>query len=240
MTRPGECFTKFTVKTILLVWQTNLFRNYYVFVIRFYPIEMNVFVFFYLIEMNLFFYPIEINVFFFFIPAPAVAALVPSPPEVFASLAPAECGLPLPLFTKGYLVHPYLSLQQLEVLSSPRTKAFLAGASNTLFLHKRPLYDVLVQVSEGEGWGMSYNQQLESSCYNHHPYILLQSLSMRCNKASPNAKALEIAGSLTLYGPNSFFRHFRASPCVLESIIPTHELCFLPHRLPKFPAITLF
>lgn len=78
--------------------------------------------------------------------ASAVPSLQPSPPELFATLEGGDCGLPLPLFSKGYLVHPYLSLQQLEVLSAPTTRAFLAGASNTLFLHKRPLYHVLVQV----------------------------------------------------------------------------------------------
>ena len=51
--------------------------------------------------------------------------------------------LPVMPLLQGYLVAPYLSLQQLEVLSSAR--AFIAGASNTLFLHKRHLYHVLVQ-----------------------------------------------------------------------------------------------
>uniref|UniRef100_A0A2P2I3L7 Late secretory pathway protein AVL9 homolog n=1 Tax=Hirondellea gigas TaxID=1518452 RepID=A0A2P2I3L7_9CRUS len=82
--------------------------------------------------------------------AAGVPPLVPSPPELFASLQAEDCGLPLNLFTNGYLVHPYLSLQQLDVISSKHTRAFVAGTSNTLFLHKRPLYDVLVQVSEGK------------------------------------------------------------------------------------------
>ncbi|XP_045129159.1 late secretory pathway protein AVL9 homolog isoform X4 [Portunus trituberculatus] len=73
-----------------------------------------------------------------------------SPPEKFAALVPSDCGLPLEIFTKGNLLHPYLSLQYLDVLSAPTTRAFLVGASNTLFIHKRPLYDVLVQLEEGK------------------------------------------------------------------------------------------
>lgn len=73
-----------------------------------------------------------------------------SPPEKFAALTPSDCGLPLEIFTKGNLLHPYLSLQYLDVLSAPTTRAFLVGASNTLFIHKRPLYDVLVQLEEGK------------------------------------------------------------------------------------------
>lgn len=80
------------------------------------------------------------------------AASIPcqSPPEKFAALMPSDCGLPLEIFTKGNLLHPYLSLQYLDVLSAPTTRAFVVGASNTLFLHKRPLYDVLVQLEEGK------------------------------------------------------------------------------------------
>ncbi|XP_063841565.1 late secretory pathway protein AVL9 homolog isoform X2 [Scylla paramamosain] len=76
--------------------------------------------------------------------------LCQSPPEKFAALVPSDCGLPLEIFTKGNLLHPYLSLQYLDVLSAPTTRAFLVGASNTLFIHKRPLYDVLVQLEEGK------------------------------------------------------------------------------------------
>ncbi|XP_042230694.1 late secretory pathway protein AVL9 homolog isoform X2 [Homarus americanus] len=73
-----------------------------------------------------------------------------SPPEKFAALIPSDCGLPLEIFTKGNLVHPYLSLQYLDVLSAPTSRAFLVGASNTLFIHKKHLYDVLVQLEEGK------------------------------------------------------------------------------------------
>ncbi|XP_066953015.1 late secretory pathway protein AVL9 homolog isoform X3 [Macrobrachium rosenbergii] len=71
-------------------------------------------------------------------------------PEKFAALMPSDCGLPLEIFTKGNLVHPYLSLQYLDVLSAPTSRAFLVGASNALFVHKKHLYDVLVQLEEGK------------------------------------------------------------------------------------------
>ncbi|KAK3879656.1 hypothetical protein Pcinc_015800 [Petrolisthes cinctipes] len=73
-----------------------------------------------------------------------------SPPEKFAALDPSECGLPLSIYTKGNLLHPYLSLQYLEVLSAPTCRAFTVGASNALFLHKRNLYDVVIQLEEGK------------------------------------------------------------------------------------------
>ena len=76
--------------------------------------------------------------------------VIPSP-ERFSSLLLSDCGLPLQLFTKGNLVHPYLSLQYLDVLNSPTTRSYIAGVSNALFLHKKDLYDVLVQFDADEG-----------------------------------------------------------------------------------------
>lgn len=73
-----------------------------------------------------------------------------TPPEKFASLISSDCGLPLEIFTKGNLLHPYLSLQYLDVLTAPTSRAFLVGASNALFVHKKHLYDVLVQLDEGK------------------------------------------------------------------------------------------
>ncbi|XP_076033296.1 late secretory pathway protein AVL9 homolog isoform X2 [Oratosquilla oratoria] len=72
------------------------------------------------------------------------------PLDKIAALDPAECGLPLNIFTKGNMVHPYLSLQYLDLLSSPSTRAFLVGASNQLFRHKKHLFDVIVQVDDGK------------------------------------------------------------------------------------------
>ncbi|RXG57557.1 Late secretory pathway protein AVL9-like protein [Armadillidium vulgare] len=70
--------------------------------------------------------------------------------EKYALLEPSDTGLPLQIYTKGNLLHPYLSLQYLEVLTSPSTRAFIVGASNTLFIHKKNLYEVLVQLEDGK------------------------------------------------------------------------------------------
>lgn len=65
-----------------------------------------------------------------------------------ASVEFAECGLPLKLFTEGYLCLPYLSLQYMDLLSDPAVKGFAIGASNVLFKQKRQLFDVLVELSD--------------------------------------------------------------------------------------------
>lgn len=60
----------------------------------------------------------------------------------------SEFGLPLKLFSEGYLCLPYLSLQYMDLLSDPAVKGFLIGASNVLFKQKRQLFDVLVETSD--------------------------------------------------------------------------------------------
>ncbi|KAB7503200.1 Late secretory pathway protein AVL9-like protein [Armadillidium nasatum] len=49
--------------------------------------------------------------------------------EKYALLEPSDTGLPLQIYTKGNLLHPYLSLQYLEVLTSPSTRAFIVDVS---------------------------------------------------------------------------------------------------------------
>ncbi|PNF17496.1 Late secretory pathway protein AVL9-like protein, partial [Cryptotermes secundus] len=57
-----------------------------------------------------------------------------------------QCGLPLMLFTQGYLCHPYLSLPYLDLLSDINVRGYLVGATNVLFKQKKQLADVLVEV----------------------------------------------------------------------------------------------
>lgn len=45
------------------------------------------------------------------------------------------------------IFHPYLSLQQMELLKSPQVRSFLVGASNYLYRRQKGLSDVLVDVS---------------------------------------------------------------------------------------------
>ncbi|KFM58158.1 Late secretory pathway protein AVL9-like protein, partial [Stegodyphus mimosarum] len=61
-----------------------------------------------------------------------------------------ECGLPLCIFTKGMLCHPYLSLPFLDILSDLCVRGFLVGATNILFKQKKQLFDVIVEVEDGK------------------------------------------------------------------------------------------
>lgn len=45
------------------------------------------------------------------------------------------------------MFHPYLSLQQMELLKSPSVRSFVVGATNYLFKRQKGLSDVLVDVS---------------------------------------------------------------------------------------------
>ncbi|XP_075936878.1 late secretory pathway protein AVL9 homolog isoform X1 [Anarhichas minor] len=60
-----------------------------------------------------------------------------------------QYGLPLPIFTKGYLCLPYMALQQHHLLSDVTVRGFVAGATNILFRQQRHLSDAIVEVEEG-------------------------------------------------------------------------------------------
>lgn len=57
-----------------------------------------------------------------------------------------NCGIPLPLFTKGYLCLPYLSLPYIDLLSDVNVRGYIVGATNVLFKQKKQLTDVLVEI----------------------------------------------------------------------------------------------
>lgn len=57
-----------------------------------------------------------------------------------------NCGVPLPIFTKGCLCLPYLSLPYLDLLSDMKVRGYVVGATNILFKQKRQLSDVLVDI----------------------------------------------------------------------------------------------
>ncbi|XP_070784390.1 late secretory pathway protein AVL9 homolog isoform X2 [Enoplosus armatus] len=59
-----------------------------------------------------------------------------------------QYGLPLPIFTKGYLCLPYMALQQHHLLSDVTVRGFVAGATNILFRQQRHLSDAVVDVEE--------------------------------------------------------------------------------------------
>ena len=63
-----------------------------------------------------------------------------------AHINPELCGLPLNVFTKGYLCLPYLSLPYLDLLADINVRGYIVGATNVLFKQKKQLIDVLVEV----------------------------------------------------------------------------------------------
>ncbi|XP_015915620.1 late secretory pathway protein AVL9 homolog isoform X2 [Parasteatoda tepidariorum] len=68
----------------------------------------------------------------------------------FIDLELDECGLPLSIFTKGMLCHPYLSLPFLDLLNDLSVRGCLVGATNILFKQKKHLFDVIVEVDDGK------------------------------------------------------------------------------------------
>ncbi|KAG7258201.1 hypothetical protein CRUP_003690 [Coryphaenoides rupestris] len=59
-----------------------------------------------------------------------------------------QYGLPLAVFTKGYLCLPYMALQQHHLLSDVAVRGFVAGATNILFRQQRHLSDAIVDDPE--------------------------------------------------------------------------------------------
>ncbi|CAD5215344.1 unnamed protein product [Bursaphelenchus okinawaensis] len=61
-------------------------------------------------------------------------------------------GFPLNIFTKGYLFHPYLSVNWIENLRLPSVRGYCIGVTNSIFRSNKDLYDVYVSIdSNGVG-----------------------------------------------------------------------------------------
>ncbi|KAI8141594.1 transport protein Avl9-domain-containing protein [Fennellomyces sp. T-0311] len=71
-------------------------------------------------------------------------------------------GLPLRLFEKGSFFQPYLPLQQIDMLSSEKTRSYVIGTTNQIFFHHKSdiKIDVLVNVETGSL--EFHNQQLSN------------------------------------------------------------------------------
>ncbi|NWY72283.1 AVL9 protein, partial [Erithacus rubecula] len=84
-----------------------------------------------------------------------------------------QYGMPLAIFTKGYLCLPYMALQQHHLLSDVAVRGFVAGATNILFRQQKHLSDAIVEVwilvfELGESWGelrFYFNAALQFSDY---------------------------------------------------------------------------
>nr|XP_015210341.1 PREDICTED: late secretory pathway protein AVL9 homolog isoform X2 [Lepisosteus oculatus] len=69
-------------------------------------------------------------------------------PGLISGLEEDQYGLPLAIFTKGYLCLPYMALQQHHLLSDVAVRGFVTGATNILFRQQRHLSDAIVDVEE--------------------------------------------------------------------------------------------
>ena len=57
-------------------------------------------------------------------------------------------GLPLKIFTGGNLCHPYVSLSYLDNLTQPSVHGYMIGATNDLFIQKKGLADVIIEIEK--------------------------------------------------------------------------------------------
>nr|XP_037860732.1 late secretory pathway protein AVL9 homolog isoform X4 [Chlorocebus sabaeus] len=67
-------------------------------------------------------------------------------PGLISGLEEDQYGMPLAIFTKGYLCLPYMALQQHHLLSDVTVRGFVAGATNILFRQQKHLSDAIVEV----------------------------------------------------------------------------------------------
>nr|XP_020666929.1 late secretory pathway protein AVL9 homolog [Pogona vitticeps]XP_020666930.1 late secretory pathway protein AVL9 homolog [Pogona vitticeps] len=69
-------------------------------------------------------------------------------PGLISGLEEDQYGMPLAVFTKGYLCLPYMALQQHHLLSDVSIRGFVAGATNILFRQQKHLSDAIVEIEE--------------------------------------------------------------------------------------------
>ncbi|OXB54694.1 hypothetical protein ASZ78_015939 [Callipepla squamata] len=67
-------------------------------------------------------------------------------PGLISGLEEDQYGMPLAIFTKGYLCLPYMALQQHHLLSDVTVRGFVAGATNILFRQQKHLSDAIVEI----------------------------------------------------------------------------------------------
>ncbi|KAG0341105.1 late secretory pathway protein avl9 [Podila humilis] len=62
-------------------------------------------------------------------------------------------GLPLHIFGEGSFFQPYLPLQQIDILQDPRTRSYIIGTTNAIFLHNRDCgTDVIVNYTGSDDY----------------------------------------------------------------------------------------
>ncbi|KFQ34783.1 Late secretory pathway protein AVL9, partial [Merops nubicus] len=71
-------------------------------------------------------------------------------PGLISGLEEDQYGMPLAIFTKGYLCLPYMALQQHHLLSDVTVRGFVAGATNILFRQQKHLSDAIVEIEDAQ------------------------------------------------------------------------------------------
>ncbi|XP_054033109.1 late secretory pathway protein AVL9 homolog [Dryobates pubescens] len=71
-------------------------------------------------------------------------------PGLVSGLEEDQYGMPLAIFTKGYLCLPYMALQQHHLLSDVTVRGFVAGATNILFRQQKHLSDAIVEIEDAQ------------------------------------------------------------------------------------------
>ncbi|PKU44079.1 hypothetical protein llap_5598 [Limosa lapponica baueri] len=71
-------------------------------------------------------------------------------PGLVSGLEEDQYGMPLAIFTKGYLCLPYMALQQHHLLSDVAVRGFVAGATNILFRQQKHLSDAIVEIEDAQ------------------------------------------------------------------------------------------
>ncbi|XP_064025651.1 late secretory pathway protein AVL9 homolog isoform X1 [Pogoniulus pusillus] len=71
-------------------------------------------------------------------------------PGLISGLEEDQFGMPLAIFTKGYLCLPYMALQQHHLLSDVTVRGFVAGATNILFRQQKHLSDAIVEIEDAQ------------------------------------------------------------------------------------------
>ncbi|NXY86659.1 AVL9 protein, partial [Alcedo cyanopectus] len=71
-------------------------------------------------------------------------------PGLISGLEEDQHGMPLAIFTKGYLCLPYMALQQHHLLSDVTVRGFVAGATNILFRQQKHLSDAIVEIEDAQ------------------------------------------------------------------------------------------
>lgn len=66
---------------------------------------------------------------------------------ILPTIPPLEFHAPMQVFQNGYLCLPFISLQYIDTIMDKTLNGFIVGASNILFVHKKNLFDIVIDVN---------------------------------------------------------------------------------------------